>query len=153
MPRGLQALPAALALLLTAVLLVACGEGGSTAAPEPTEPMTAKAFTQEVERICQIAIREREPGFDYINEHGYPEGAAERKLIETVMLPPVKEAVQKIERLDSPEGEERVTRLMAMFRKGIAQIEDRPSMLLDGSALSTADYWAQEWGLTGCGQV
>jgi hypothetical protein len=144
-------------LVLLIVVLTGCGGGGpivrESRASKVEKPLTPKSFTQEIQRLCRIALRERAPGFDYVNDYGYPTGAEERKLVENVLLPPVKKAVRGIEALDMPKGEERVTRLMAMFGKGIRQIEAHPEMLLDGSALSKADYWSMEWGLSECGQV
>lgn len=146
-----------LAILLACV--AGCGGGDDSTATgqaQPSsfeKPLTPKTFTQEVEKACRVALRERKAGFDYINEHGYPKGAKERWLVETKLLPPVKRMVKKVDSLDPPKGEKKVARVMALFRQGISQIEADPSMLLTGAALSKADFWSIEWGLTECGQV
>jgi hypothetical protein len=149
-------------LVCVAVLVIASGCGASDNQPS----LSKKAFIVQGDAICgQTEAAQLKSLARYVK--GHPEArkeleqpgssAADRGLVTTAALPPIEEAVEKLERLSMPHGDE--DELQSFFDElngAILETEEQPSTFLtdaQNGPFKRADEVAARYGFQACAHL
>ena len=146
--------PILLALIAAAaVLATGCGgdSGGSTSAG-----LTKPQFIARADAICRKADEAQTTGLAaYSKEHPSDKSskAGQEKMITSVGLPPVREEIAELSKLEAPSGDQaEIDAIIKAIEEAVSKGEDEPSILLNPStgAVAEASKLAGEYGFKVC---
>lgn len=152
-------LAAAAALVALAVLVAGCGGGDSTT--DATVTLTKAEFIKQGDAICKQGNAEIEAGFeDFSEDNDIPQNQEPSKtqgveIVETVIVPNIKQQGEEIRALGAPEGEEgQVEDLLDSLDAAVSEAEEDPESLFDEKSdpFAEANRQATDYGFEVCGE-
>jgi len=152
-------LTAAAAAAVLAALVAGCGSGDETA--DETVTLTKVEFIKQGDAICKAGNKEIEEGFEeFAEENDLPENQEPNdeqsvELVETVILPGIQQQGEELRDLGAPEGdEEQVDELLTSLEDAVAEGEDDPESLFEGSTdpFGEVNQLATDYGFEVCGE-
>jgi hypothetical protein len=155
--KGLLA--AAAALVSLAALVAGCGGGDSTT--DETVTLTKAEFIKQGDAICKKGNTEIEAGFeDFAEANDIPQDkepskAQGVKIVETVIVPGIKQQAEEIRALGAPDGEEQqVEDLLDSLDAAVAEAEEDPEALFgeNSDPFADANQQATDYGFEVCGE-
>lgn len=144
----------AVGLVVASVAIVGCGGGDD----DSEETLTKVEFVEQGDAICEKAEKQSETeAEEFAEENGFDlEKATEEELedaIAEVLVPALNRQAAEIDALGAPEGdEEKVDAIVVALEDGVAEVEDDPSLVFDGSPLKEASQLAKDYGFEVCGE-
>jgi hypothetical protein len=152
-------LAAVAALVALAALVAGCGSGDETT--DATVTLTKAEFIKQGDAICKKGNAEIEAGFEDFSEandipqNQEPSKAQGVEIVETVIVPSIKQQGEEIRALGAPEGEEKqVEDLLDSLDAAVSEAEEDPEALFgeNSDPFADANQQATDYGFKVCGE-
>ncbi len=143
------------------VIVTVAGCGGSDDSTSTAAALTKAQFVKQGDAICKKGDAEIEEGFeDFAKENDIPKNKEPNKaqgaeIVETVIVPNIKNQGEEIRALKVPEGDEdQITAMLDSLDEAIEEAEADPETLFDEKSdpFGAANKQAKEYGFKVCGQ-
>jgi hypothetical protein len=138
-----------LGLLAAASLIAGCGDG------DETTSLTKAEFITQANAACKKSDQERNALFlkvgNELDANNVTKKDQERLIFE-VLIPPYQKAINEIEALGAPAGDEKkVEEILKAMEGAIEKIESKPLLALTTNAqFAEANKLSQDYGLKDC---
>jgi hypothetical protein len=152
------------AIVAIAIGVAGCGGGGDDGSEISTSSLSKAEFTRKAEAICVKGQKQVERNFGaFAKKTDFnlrqvsqnPTKAQVNGLVNSVLIPAIKQEIAAIRALGAPQGDEdQIEAMLEANEEGIATAEDLPREVLEKTevAFGVASRLAKEYGLALCGQ-
>jgi hypothetical protein len=143
--------------VLALVVVAGCGSSDDDST-ETTVELTKVEFIKQGDQICEKSEEQSETeAEEFAEENGFElENASEAELEEAigeVLVPTLNQQVEEIQALGAPEGDEgQVEAIIVALEDASAEVEDDPSLAIEGQPLKEASQLAGDYGFKVCGE-
>jgi hypothetical protein len=156
--RNLRVLAAALLVALSAVLVVACGEGDSTGADTTAStPLSKNEFLKRGNAACVRGLKDKDTAvqdaFKKLEARGQEEPSTKdfEAVVREAVIPNYESLLDDLSQLQPPARDTAtVEELMGKYRAALSKIERDPRQALAAEPFRSGNEAAKSYGLESC---